>query len=65
MSVFDVKGLIMPLVMLGLVALRIFYPPVPEEAQNGLLWYSLKGPGSMHAPLVLSLGAGLGIGFLA
>ncbi|NVL92766.1 MAG: YedE-related selenium metabolism membrane protein, partial [Desulfobacterales bacterium] len=30
-----------------------------------ILFYSVKGPGSMHAPLILSLSIGLGIGFLA
>lgn len=59
------SGLIMPLMMLGLVVLRIVYPPIPETAQSGIIWYSLKGPGSMYAPLALSLGAGLAIGFLA
>ena len=58
-------GLLMPLLMLGLLALRLIYPPVAGEAQSGVLWYSLKGPGASYAPLLLSLGAGLGIGFLA
>ena len=30
-----------------------------------MLFYSLEGPGSMHAPLIISLVVGLGIGFLA
>lgn len=58
-------GLILPLMMLGLLLLRVLFPPLPETAQNGVLWYSLKGPGSMYAPLLISLGAGLGIGILA
>lgn len=31
----------------------------------GSFFYSVKGPGSMHAPLILSQGIGLLIGFLA
>ncbi|MBE1424065.1 YedE family putative selenium metabolism protein [Desulfomicrobium macestii] len=58
-------GLLLPLMMLGLLALRLIFPPVAGEAQSGVLWYSLKGPGAAYAPLFLSLGAGLGIGFLA
>ncbi len=58
-------GLLLPLLMLGLLALRVLFPPVPGEAQSGVLWYSLKGPGAAYAPLLLSLGTGLGIGFLA
>ncbi|NCD25070.1 MAG: YedE-related selenium metabolism membrane protein [Deltaproteobacteria bacterium] len=58
-------GLMLPLIMLGLLALRVIFPPIPAAAQSGVLWYSLKGPGAAYAPLVFSLGAGLGIGFLA
>ena len=58
-------GLMLPLIMLGLLALRLLFPPVPGEAQSGVLWYSLSGPGAAYAPLGFSLAAGLGIGFLA
>lgn len=58
-------ALLMPLLMLGLLALRILFPPMEGEAQSGVLWYSISGPGAAHAPLLFSLGAGLGIGFLA
>jgi YedE family putative selenium metabolism protein len=58
-------GLMLPLLMIGLLALRLLFPPVAGEAQSGVLWYSVKGPGAAYAPLALSLGAGLGIGFLA
>jgi YedE family putative selenium metabolism protein len=34
-------------------------------SENGALFLSESGPGSMHAPLLISLGAGLLIGFLA
>lgn len=58
-------GLMLPLVMLGLLALRLLYPPLPGAEQSGVLFYSLKGPGAAFAPLAVSLGAGLLIGFLA
>ena len=59
------SGLILPGIMLALVAVYLFNPPMEGQAQNGVLFYSLKGPGSMHAPFLLSLGAGLLLGFLA
>jgi YedE family putative selenium metabolism protein len=55
-------GLIMPFVMLALLLLLVFQVNVGE---NGALFQSEKGPGSMHAPVLISLGAGLLIGFLA
>lgn len=58
-------GLMLPLVMLGLLALRLLYPPMPGAEQSGVLFYSVKGPGAAFAPLAVSLGAGLLIGFLA
>jgi len=58
-------GLMLPLIMLGLLILRLIYPPVAGETQSGVLWYSLSGPGAAYAPLLFSLAAGLGIGFLA
>lgn len=58
-------GWMLPLVMLGLLALMFIYPQVPGEDKSGVLFYSLKGPGAMHASLMISLVVGLGIGFLA
>lgn len=58
-------GLMLPLLMLGLLALRFIYPPVAGEAQSGVLFYSQQGPGAAFAPFVVSLGAGLLIGWLA
>ena len=58
-------GWMLSLLMAGLLALLLIYPQVDGEAQSGVLFYSLKGPGAMHAPIVLSLVVGLGIGFLA
>ncbi len=58
-------GLMLPLFMAGLLALLFIFPAVSGEAKSGVLFYSLKGPGAMHAPLLVSLGVGLLIGFLA
>jgi len=58
-------GYIMPLCMLGLLVLMFLFPQVEGQGQSGILFYSVKGPGAMHAPLVLSLAAGLAVGVLA
>ena len=58
-------GWIMPLIMLTLLALVFVFPYVKGQPSNGILFYSVKGPGSMHAPLAISLAAGLAIGFVA
>ena len=58
-------GWMMPLIMLGFLALLIAFPQIEGQNRSGVLFYSLKGPGSMHAPLLISLGVGLTIGFLA
>ncbi|GAB6146492.1 YedE family putative selenium transporter [Desulfocicer niacini] len=58
-------GWILPLLMLGLLALVLIYPQVNGQDKSGVLFYSVKGPGAMHAPLLIALAIGLGIGFLA
>ncbi|WP_281794880.1 YedE family putative selenium transporter [Desulforhabdus amnigena] len=58
-------GWLLPLTMVGFLVLMLLYPQVEGEAKSGVLFYSLKGPGAMHAPLAVSLGVGLAIGFLA
>lgn len=58
-------GLLLPLVMLGFLILALIYPPILGQAKSGVLFYSLKGPGSMYAPLIVSIIVGLLIGFLA
>ncbi|NCC25081.1 MAG: YedE-related selenium metabolism membrane protein [Deltaproteobacteria bacterium] len=58
-------GLVMPLFMLGLLALLLIYPQIANEPKSGILFYSVKGPGAAHAPLFISLIIGLGVGFLA
>ncbi len=61
-------GILFPLVMIGLLLLLFFFPQGDQTegvAQSGPLFYSLKGPGAMHAPLLISLGVAIVIGFLA
>ncbi len=58
-------GWLLPLIILGLLALRLIFPPIPGQEQSGILFYSLKGPGSMYAPFLVSLGVGLGVGIVA
>lgn len=58
-------GLIMPLVAAGLLVLMLIFPQVPGQPKSGILFYSLKGPGSQHAAVLVSLGIGLVIGIIA
>jgi len=58
-------GWMLPLFMVGLLLLMLLFPQITGEAKSGVLFYSVKGPGSMHAPLLVSLVVGLLIGFLA
>ncbi len=58
-------GWLLPLTMLGFLVLMFFFPQIQGQDKNGVLFYSMKGPGSMHAPLFISLIIGLIIGFLA
>ena len=58
-------GWLLPLTMLGFLVLMLVFPQVQGEPNSGVLFYSIKGPGSMHAPLIVSLCVGLSIGFLA
>ena len=59
---YTAVGWIMPVLMIGLLLLGIFQPVFSE---GGPIFSSEKGPGSLHAPLLISLGIGLLIGFLA
>ncbi|MDY6839673.1 MAG: YedE family putative selenium transporter [Thermodesulfobacteriota bacterium] len=58
-------GWLLPLTMAGFLIFLLIFPQVEGEAKSGILFYSLKGPGAMHAPIGLSLIVGLAIGFLA
>ncbi len=64
-STYPSVGLLMPLVMLGFLALLFLHPQIPGVPKNDILFYSVKGPGSMHAALFVSLGIGLIVGILA
>lgn len=55
-------GWIMPVLMIVLLLFAIFEP---QFAQGGPIFKSVKGPGAAHAPLIISLLVGLGVGFLA
>ncbi len=58
-------GLLMPIVMAGLLVLVFIFPQTEGQPQNGVLFYSVKGPGSQHAALAISLIVGLGVGAIA
>ncbi len=60
-----VAGWILPVMAVGLFLLLLIYPRVEGQAQSGVLFYSLKGPGAMSAPVFVSLAVGLAIGFFA
>ncbi|MEW6658308.1 MAG: YedE family putative selenium transporter [Thermodesulfobacteriota bacterium] len=64
-STYTSVGLLMPLIILGLLALRLIFPQIPDQPQSGILFYSVKGPGSQHAALAVSLVVGLAVGVLA
>ncbi|NLG29056.1 MAG: YedE-related selenium metabolism membrane protein [Chloroflexi bacterium] len=57
-----IVGWIMPVVMLGLLILRIAEVKV---AETGALFTSQSGPGSLYAPALVSLAVALVIGFVA
>jgi YedE family putative selenium metabolism protein len=58
-------GWVMPALAVGFFLLMLVYPQQEGAAQSGVLFYSLKGPGAMHAPLLVSILVGLIIGFIA
>lgn len=58
-------GWLMPLIMIFFLILLFIFPQIEGETKSGVLFYSLKGPGAMHAPLFISLIIGLAVGFLA
>ncbi len=57
-------GYFMPLLAIALLTLLIIKPLFGAEG-TGPIFFSAKGPGSMHAPILISLGAGLLVGWLA
>jgi hypothetical protein len=61
-------GWVMPAIMVTLLVLLIAAPQFGRDAggnPTGPVFFSTTGPGSQHAPLLVSLAAGLFIGFLA
>ncbi len=58
-------GWLLPLTMLAFFVFMLIYPQVQGEHHSGILFYSVKGPGAMHAPIIVSLIIGLAVGFLA
>ncbi len=61
-------GWVMPVFVVILLVLLVAAPLFGRDAEGkavGPIFFSEKGPGSQHAPLLLALGAGLLIGFLA
>jgi YedE family putative selenium metabolism protein len=64
-----VVGWIMPGIMVFLLLLVIFQPAFygfnEDGSRAGPIFFSVTGPGSMHAPLLVSLVVGSVIGFLA
>lgn len=62
------SGWVMPLLMIGLLLLLLFAPQFGRDTNGnpvGPVFFSTQGPGSQHAPLLLALGVGLFVGFLA
>lgn len=71
-STHAAAGWLLPFFMLGMFALLLLNPlssVTPAEGaanvKSGVIFYSLKGPGSMHAFWLVSIFAGLAVGFLA
>ncbi len=62
---YTAAGLMFPLLMLGFLILIFVFPQIEGQSKNGPIFYSIKGQGAMHATLLISLIAGLAIGFLA
>lgn len=61
-------GWVMPALMVGLLLLLVVAPLFGRDANGqpvGPIFFSTTGPGSQHAALLISLGVGLLIGFLA
>ncbi len=67
-KVMPFSGWIFPIAMVALLVLLLVAPQfgrTPEGAPTGPIFFSSKGPGSQHAPIVISLVVGLCVGFLA
>lgn len=60
---YPLVGLVLPAIALILLILLIWDPKFSDGTK--VIFTSTKGPGSMHAPIALSLGIGLAVGFFA
>ncbi len=61
-------GWVMPAIMITLLLLLILAPQFGRDASGnptGPIFFSEKGPGSQHAPIIIAIVVGLVIGFLA
>jgi hypothetical protein len=58
-------GWVLPVIAIGFFLLMLIYSQIEGQEKNDVLFYSLKGPGAMHAPLAISILVGLIIGFIA
>ncbi|MBQ7607852.1 MAG: YedE-related selenium metabolism membrane protein [Desulfovibrionaceae bacterium] len=58
-------GLVFPALVLALLLCALFFPQIAGQAKSGPLFYSAKGPGSMHAPFWIAFGCALIIGVIA
>ena len=58
------SGIFIPLAALATLLLLVIRPLFGAEG-TGPIFFSTNGPGSMHAPILISLGAGLLVGWLA
>lgn len=62
---YKAAGLGFPFLTLVCLVLLLIDSPLPGTNKGEFLFFSIKGPGSQHAPIFISLLAGLFIGILA
>lgn len=58
-------GVVFPLFALCLIGLYLAFPQIVGQPKSGLVFFSVKGPGSQHAPFLASLGLAFIIGIIA
>ena len=59
------RAILFPVIAVCLLLLYLIFPQIPDQPQSGPLFYSVKGPGSQHAPFIASLGLAFIIGIFA
>ena len=64
-STNNINGYVWPAIMIIAFMLLLIFPQIDGEGKSGILFYSVKGPGSSHAPIFISLLIALFIGILA